>query len=66
MLARIHLDIFREDFGDFFSGWGDQQFTNAISDGIMTAVERCLRGFFGPSLLKVRIEDSITAQCVDG
>lgn len=66
MLARIHLDILREDFGDFFSGWGDQQFTNAISDGIKTAVERCLRGFFGPSLLKVHIEDSITAQCVDG
>jgi hypothetical protein len=65
-IARIHFDICPDDFPDFFNGWGDQQFTHAMRDGVKTATERCLGNALGDAILKLRIDDNITAEIVDG
>jgi hypothetical protein len=65
-IARINFDIFPVDFPDFFDGWGDQQFTHAMRDGVKAATERCLRNALGHAILKLRIDDNITTQVVDG
>lgn len=65
-VSHILLDVCPADFPDFFNGWGDQQFTNSMRDGIKAATERCLLEALGDKLMKLRIDDNITTQCMKG
>lgn len=65
-VAHVHFDFRPGDFPDFLDGWGDQQFTHAMRDGLKAAVERSVAGVLGRSILKLRFDDNIRADCMDG
>ena len=65
MPERIYFDLVPADFPDFFDGWGDNQFTRNLKDGLLSAIERCFVNALGERVLQVNPSKYMHFDCLE-
>jgi hypothetical protein len=66
MTKRVYLDLVPADFPDFFDGWGDDQFTRNLKDGLFSAIEQCFVNALGEgTVLQVNPSKYMSFNCIE-
>jgi hypothetical protein len=63
-VTKIILSPEPDDFPNFFEGWGDDQFSIALRDGIRNGIDRALNTAFGEKITRSRISDQMHISCL--